>query len=516
MNRKKSGKAIIAALVLVFAVVLGGLAGVLMGIIFKNDESSGEAPEVVDAVNCIIADDHCYHIPKLEGKSEKIEAINKKINDDLYPLYEQAEKGMKANSIPNPSLINYKVGAKDNILSIIVFTSQYGCFIPDVYIYNIDIKEEKFITDSEVYSAFGYDENTFFEKVKESVKAVSDNILKDLTGPFSADEFTGTIEKTLSPDVIRQALPYINENGQLCVSAFVFETVSADMVYHFIDIEKKSDEGYFFCEKQTHGSEEGATGETDTDSALSEEPLPEETLGKEPLPEESTAAVSASSAYERDKKIYNDYFRNTGYKDMQSVYEDSSASDIKVLSCMVDLNADSVHELLILVRNTKYMGVRGYDESYGFYTIKNGSHVLLVYAWSGGGSIGGGRLEIVYDTMDPGFAVVKSEYVRDGAFANCCTTEIYRQKTGFSRCSDTFFAEHITIPESIYEDRIESIKSETDLYFITDDGLFFKYFKRNGKYIHMEEHDNYVNIALDKRNTGIYEMKETSYSSPVK
>lgn len=515
VERKKSKIIIIVAVVLVLAIVFGAVSGVVLGAVFMKKEIDYNTV-VTDAFSYRFDSESCYHIPKINIDSDAISEINKKMYDDLYPLYEKAEQGYEENGFPAVAFIDYTYGYKDNMLSVVVLTSVYGCFIPEFYIYNIDLKEEELMSDRELYSAFGYSQDDFYDKVREVVQNETDNRLRNMNDMFTESEFTAAIERTLSDSIIYRTVPYINGDGILCVCAYLFEYTTTDMAYHLLNLETEEDEGYFSCNSSHTENEATTAGEVEvsTQSLLSED----ETLVQEPLGEESSAGSSENASsddiYERDKEIYNSFLTDGGYELLTSCRDNYPYTEFNVYSCMADLDYDGVHELLLQVQNTEFLGPRGYDQTYGFFTIKNGKPELLFEAWSSGGSIGGGRLEIVYDTVEKEYAVVRIDFSRDGGFANCGTREIFRPGAGFKNTEEKYFSEYITIPSQYYGDKIEEVKAQTDLYCVSENE--FSYYKLNDKFISKDEYENVFGNILVTQDSGDFVLNETSIAIPVR
>lgn len=230
---------IIVAIILVLAVIFGLLSGVVIGI-FVNGNCSDDS--LVTDVFCKTVNEngreYCFHIPKINIDSKAITEINKKIYDTLYEKFD----GDSARTCE----MSYEWGSKDDIISIAVQVSDINSEKMEYYVFNVDIKEEREISAEKLYAIYGYDIEEARELIKNAVKQYSDKRIEELGGGSYYEALT---EKTLSDEMISEALPFIDKNGIISAVVHLFsESRERETCLHIIELATGKIKNYFDCD----------------------------------------------------------------------------------------------------------------------------------------------------------------------------------------------------------------------------------------------------------------------------
>lgn len=178
--------------------------------------------------------------------------------------------------------------------------------------------------------------------------------------------------------------------------------------------------------------------------------------------------------------LYSNYLVNGGY---EALTKDSLGGDWssywKVATCQIDLNDDDLTELLVVLTNEEYMGVRGYPTVSALLAIQNNEVVVLTTAEYSGGTMGGEFLYPVQDEQLGKLRIGKYGYWRAGADSYMNPTVVYDYNG--AALSIHFSAEdgYYFIPTN--GSTIQQIQAETDTYSVSGDEFY--YWKADGRYV---------------------------------
>ncbi len=230
---------IIVAIILMLVVIFGLLSGVVIGIFVNGNPN--ENILVTDVFCKTVSEngrEYCFHIPKINIESHAITEINKKIYDTLYEKF----YGDSARTYE----MSYEWGSKDDIVSITVQASDINSEKTEFYVFNVDIKEEREISDEELYALYGYDIEEARGLIKNAVKQYSDKRLEELGG---GSYYEALIEKTLSGELISEALPFIDKDGVISAVVHLFsESRERETCLHIIELVTGKIKDYFDCD----------------------------------------------------------------------------------------------------------------------------------------------------------------------------------------------------------------------------------------------------------------------------
>ena len=145
--------------------------------------------------------DIMYKIPGINFSGAEIQKINSEIYDTLYHgIVEEEFANMSAGVSVICYEITYDWAVNGNILSLWI-TCNYDWEWTDYYVYNVDIKTEKEVSDADLIQSHGMSPEQYNDQVRKA---------------------------SVSPENAAQAKPFINENGELCIIGYMDSTAGAD------------------------------------------------------------------------------------------------------------------------------------------------------------------------------------------------------------------------------------------------------------------------------------------------
>lgn len=257
-NRK-----VLIALILVMVIICGILTGAIF-VIVRNKRIVTDEELVTDAFTQMKKDgdsEYCFHIPKINKKSEKIEEINKEIYDTLYKEYSPDDK----------SAMHYEWATKGNTLSIVVEKENIDEEKPDFFVFNVDIKDEEALSVSDMCGVFGLSEDEFYDKSRDAVEKYSEREKQYFSKEDQEAYINEVIDSTLSDSSIKEALPFIDENEKLCIIVPAFTPGTRDTYLHMIEFDTGAAKENIGCDKSHDNTStviitEGATAEETTEA----------------------------------------------------------------------------------------------------------------------------------------------------------------------------------------------------------------------------------------------------------
>lgn len=192
--------------------------------------------------------EYTYAIPKINSDKKGAEEFNKRMYDELYAVCNKTSSAYPSGSSRLISDMKYYWENSGDIVSIIVITNNTEFFYPEYYVYNFSLSQGKELTKDEVIAEAGYTNELFNEKLRETVRKVSDDFLSaDPDRSDTADYYTTVISDTLKDNLINEAKPFFNSRGELCSTAKIFSFGGADMYIHTVNTASDSDCCYGSC-----------------------------------------------------------------------------------------------------------------------------------------------------------------------------------------------------------------------------------------------------------------------------
>lgn len=189
-----------------------------------------------------------FRIPAVQIDSEEIRHSNDELYDTVYPEIEQALKASEKEELPNISFSAYEWAANDDILSLHYWAeSSFTCYDYHI-IRNYSISQGKELAKTEVLNAVGWSISDFNEKCRQ----VLITELINWTNPGN-QQFEYTIdwmwfdayESTLADDNIDDAVPFLNENGHLCILGYGYTMYEGGYDSFIIDLEEYEVSAYY-------------------------------------------------------------------------------------------------------------------------------------------------------------------------------------------------------------------------------------------------------------------------------
>lgn len=221
---------------------------------------------VTDAYTDAIVDGewiYCYHIPQVNLSDNRGDAFNAKIYDHFNNLLtNDVYQSMEEYDYPYLSEIVYTWGQKDNLVSVVVQADQTMYSWTDFYVYTISVETGEEISYIELLAAYDLSEADFYNLVKETLTEYWDSRKSDMISFVGEDYYNTLVERTLAEENVKDAIPYINSNGELCFVAYIYSAAGADKYLHLLNTAGTADEGWVECTLD-HFAEETETDTSD-------------------------------------------------------------------------------------------------------------------------------------------------------------------------------------------------------------------------------------------------------------
>ena len=263
------------------------------------------------------------------------------------------------------------------------------------------------------------------------------------------------------------------------------------------------------CFAKKEGSEAEKTNSAQTTSELTAPVMADESVSFGDAEEEETTDPQAE-ARKRDADIYKKFLRNG---ELSERTQNMNRYYVKVKYCLIDLDDDDVHELVLRLTNTEESGARGYPSESIVYTIVNDEPVAIGSVSCTGGTGGGDIFEIRYDNKNNKHVLVTDGEKRDSSLAAEKYVIVYSLKNGALSIQNKISSCHINSNYGTYSEKADKIMASTQFYTKDDDTLY--YWIINNKYVSEEDCDNaFANLSAPTE--GKYQYKDGTYSNPVK
>lgn len=267
-------------------------------------------------------------IPKINLKSDEIEQLNDYILQTYSDSCKLELERLKQNGYIDLRYIRYDWFAYGDLLTLYIDEKHEEYSSKEMY--SISISEKRKLTTEETLAIIGISESEFREKVREAIGSICLDANMPLIDEVGIDWVEELYNTTISDDTVDRAIPFLNENGQLCILGTIYSGAGGSGYYsQIINLDT-------FTLSEWYGTDF---------AALKNE-------------KESTKYSSVSEPYAsflREKKYLEEY---TGSS--MTAY------------CLYDINQDGTDELIL--SGTQIMGI-----GYMFYTYdKNSKQVAYV------------------------------------------------------------------------------------------------------------------------------------------
>ena len=191
----------------------------------------------------------CYHIPQFNLPDDRAKEANDTIYSDLYAILDEKVYHTDAE-FPWISLMHYNWGANDRVASVVIRTSMTDYDWTTYQAYTISLETGKVLSAAEVAAAFDLTEEGFYDTVRDTMtrywKAQKEEMLKQ--GYFLEEMIDELVNQTLADENVREAVPYINRDGELCFIAMLASPAGAGAYYHLWNTGEEIHEEFWGCE----------------------------------------------------------------------------------------------------------------------------------------------------------------------------------------------------------------------------------------------------------------------------
>ena len=190
-----------------------------------NDVPAGGTEGLVEDRYTLYLDQNEYHIPVINIDSEDVS----RINDEIYAwLFDDIQSSSdfyeKEGTVYELFHAGYETFVSDDILSLIVNKRFIGPW-NEYKVYNISISSGKQLNDEELLSAAGFTQEEYLEQLKKQSELAywtANYRQQDSSFDNAITSYESEKQKTLEEENLKEGMPYINQDGQLCVLARIY------------------------------------------------------------------------------------------------------------------------------------------------------------------------------------------------------------------------------------------------------------------------------------------------------
>ena len=201
---------------------------------------------VVDAYAETYTDEfgtYVWRVPKIMLSGGNVSSINDELWENLFvgAISENHEGIQQGNTFVIYDVIDYDWTVIGNILSLLITTNIADMSWTDYYVYNISVPDGTVLSKQDVLSHCGLTDSLYKETARQALYAFhfscyEESIYEhnDVAGIEYADE---ALAKTISAENIVEALPFINNKGELCIVCPTYSIAGADYYYNIINLD---------------------------------------------------------------------------------------------------------------------------------------------------------------------------------------------------------------------------------------------------------------------------------------
>ena len=228
-------------------------------------------------------------------------------------------------------------------------------------------------------------------------------------------------------------------------------------------------------------------------------------------PNADPAPTTPKNMYDENAKLYNEALKDARWGKYMPDWYGMDSYDIQ--TCMFDMNDDGVYELLVkFVPNSSDC----YATESLLFTIKNDGVVFLHKEHDEGYRMGGTQLSIFYDNVQKKNVLVAYTAEGDGGNAGHTAYQTFDYDGTNLKEKDNYEVRSYSTDEqgySLYKDKIDKIKSESNLYVM--DGDIIRSYTLNGNYISKAEFEKNAENRFEDPTDSKLQMKQGTYENPL-
>lgn len=204
------------------------------------------------AVETVFVDDdwcYCYHIPQFNLPGDQAQQINRKMADHCDDLLDQyVYPSVRDYGYAEIEQMIYDWGYHRDLASVVLeSTHMWGGAEYDVYTISISTGQE--VAVDTLLAVYGLDLEGFHELVHARLRQYWDE-RSDWRENTGAEFFDDRVDRTLSDENIRSAVPYINSEGGLSFVANIYSLAGGDSYYHRINAKGPIEAESMECTKE--------------------------------------------------------------------------------------------------------------------------------------------------------------------------------------------------------------------------------------------------------------------------
>ena len=183
-----------------------------------------------------------WRVPEIMLEGEEIEAVNEALWEAMYEnaLLPTLESSVNGFYVIGYGVIDYAWAVNGEVLSLWTICSSTEAEWREYSVYNISISEKAVLSTEEFLQEIGISSADYQADVEEALTAFHresfgyDNMVVGSPDYLWAEE---QLARTLSAENLASAVPFLNEDGALCLYCAVYSPGGAEFYYQLISVE---------------------------------------------------------------------------------------------------------------------------------------------------------------------------------------------------------------------------------------------------------------------------------------
>ena len=176
-----------------------------------------------------------YHLPYINYDSTACENVNtqiEKLGNDYMAKAGEYSTGCIA--------IGYEWSVYQDLLSVVVRVDFDANEYTDFYVYTINLRKDVLLSKDDVLAYLDIDEDSYEKNVQDAMDSCFTNTYKDMEG---TDSFLKeTYDWTVALSNVRDAVPYVNEDGELCIVGKIYSVAGPSYYPRQLSVDNLEDE----------------------------------------------------------------------------------------------------------------------------------------------------------------------------------------------------------------------------------------------------------------------------------
>ena len=187
--------------------------------------------------------EYTYVIPKVSLKGAKADALNKRIYDAYAPIITKSEREIVAHSKPATSMgIDYDWYVNGDVLSIVIGDMGSPEVPYDLHfsVLNVTLSGCETLTVGQVAQQAGYSIVEYATGVADVLRKTFDAFYSDYADSEAMKGvYQECLDKTIDYANVQKCVPFIDENGTLCVSAYIYPIAGPETINVLLTLQKE-------------------------------------------------------------------------------------------------------------------------------------------------------------------------------------------------------------------------------------------------------------------------------------